>query len=385
MPKRPCAKSFRLPPKKFRHRVFVGHPLTFSDPVLAQVVDDALGSSTAEGTQCCYKSALKLYLGFCRVRKLAPFPVDSAVVASFCVWACMSISVASLKVYLAAVRSSHIDEGYRWTIPGDPLVARAVRYVKRRYGMADKALKVPISLATLFRMCCFLVGWPTPSAMCQEDLLFVAASSLAIVGFLRGGEFLFSQGGGRPLLKQSDVVASVGAHGALVSVRVAQPKARWWLQSVVVPCFDTGVGSPLNPSVWLAHYRRRSAAVLAEGGPAFAFMDGSPLTKRWMVDRTSTLLGLAGVCLLDAGGQKVSVKASSWRAGGVQSAKVAGLSDALIKALGRWSSTAWCHYLFASHADLQAAVKKMWKASRSSPSSLVVGSFAPSGLFEDAI
>jgi hypothetical protein len=44
-----------------------------------------------------------------------------------------------------------------------------------------------------------------------------------------------------------------------------------------------------------------------------------------------------------------------------------------------------CHYLFASHSDLQAAVKKMWKASRSSPSSLVVGSFAPSGLFEDAI
>jgi hypothetical protein len=378
MPKVPKAR-------RFKHRVLVGHALTRADPVLARVVDDALGSSTAAVTQACYASALKLYLSFCLVRELDPFPVDGMLLAAFCVWACMTISVASLKVYLASIRSAQIDEGHLWSMQGNPLVARAVRYVKRRYGMADKALKVPISLATLHRMCHCLAGWPVPAAMSHEDLLFVAASLVAIVGFLRGGEFLVSPGTGRKVLKHSDVVASVGVHGPVVSVRVSQPKSRWWLQSVVVPCFDTGVGSPLNPSVWLAHYRRRSASVLADGGPAFAFKDGSPLSKRWMVDRTSALLSLAGVCLLDAAGQKVTVKASSWRAGGVQSAKVAGVSDAVIKALGRWSSTAWFHYMFASHSDLQRAVKMMWKASASSTSALVVGSFAPSGLFEDAM
>ena len=82
-------------------------------------------------------------------------------------------------------------------------------------------------------------------------------------------------------------------------------------------------------------------------------------------------------------GKPVHAKASSWRAGGVQSAKQAGLNEVMIKALGRWASSAWGNYMFASLEDLRKAVGSMWSAAANTPLSLVVGSFAPSGLFED--
>jgi hypothetical protein len=369
---------------RFRFAAVGRHRIAAVDPVLADVLDSALLAHIAPTTRATYTSACKQYLGFCDTRHLSPFPVDAVWLAAYCVFACMFISVNSLKVYLSSIRSAHIDTGFDWEMSGNQTVARAIRFVKRKYGMADKALKVPVSLATLHRMCRCLKGWPNMRKMLFDDVVFVTASIIAIVCFLRGGEFLYSGPGSRPLLRHCDVVLSPNEDGkASVSVRVAQPKARWWLQSVSVPCFDLGPGCPLNPSAWLSHYRVRARSLLTENGPAFVRICGAPLDKSWMLSRTSMLLSRAGIHIIDAQGCKVAVKASSWRAGGVQSAKEAGLSDPIIKALGRWTSVAWFHYLFASHADLRKAVGSMWQAAAASPSSLMVGSFAPSGLFED--
>ena len=106
--------------------------------------------------------------------------------------------------------------------------------------MKDKALKVPISLSTLLSTCKRLPGWPVPRDMSHDDRLFVAASAMAIVCFLRGGEFLSSSGSGRPLLRQRDVVRVFDGPGAPISVNVVQPKSRWWLLDTMVPCFDLG-------------------------------------------------------------------------------------------------------------------------------------------------
>jgi hypothetical protein len=104
-----------------------------------------------------------------------------------------------------------------------------------------------------------------------------------------------------------------------------------------------------------------------------------------MIGKTQLHLARAGVSLVDADGKPVRVKAASWRSGGVQSAKLAGLSDGLIMALGRWRSIAWCSYLFATVCDLQKATTQMARAAASSPSSsILVGSFNPAGLFEEA-
>ena len=123
---------------------------------------------------------------------------------------------------------------------------------------------------------------------------------------------------------------------------------------------------------------------LPDSAPAFVLADGSPLSKQWMLTRTSDLLAKAKVILTDSDGKIVPVRASSWRAGGVQSAKAAGVSDGVIMAMGRWTSAAWVNYLFAPGVDLRRAASRMWTSSASSPSTLVVGSFSPAGIFEDS-
>ena len=89
----------------------------------------------------------------------------------------------------------------------------------------------------------------------------------------------------------------------------------------------------------------------------------------------------------DESGKPVAVKSASWRAGGVQSAKMAGLSDGTIMALGRWSSIAWTNYVFASVSDLQKATGSTWSAAcrhlHEGSSPFMVGNFSPSGIFED--
>ena len=106
-----------------------------------------------------------------------------------------------------------------------------------------------------------------------------------------------------------------------------------------------------------------------------------------MIKKTSGLLGLAGISFVTPEGVPVKTMASSWRAGGVKSAKDAGLSDGTIMAQGRWSSIAWTNYSFASISGLQAASGAMWSAALTAkaPSRLVVGSFSPAEVGEASI
>jgi hypothetical protein len=359
------------------------HPISLIDPVLAERLARDLTSHIAASTQRGYDSATKCYLRFCVVRKVSPFPCDSIWVAAWISNTTLFISVRSMKVYLAGVRSSQIDAGFSWHLGDDPMVARALRSAKYRYGMSGQALKVPISLAVVLSMCMHIRGWPNLSRLSHNDLLFVTASTIAVLGFLRGGEFLWSKSSFRPRLLTRDVhLSSLDGQNA-VEVMVARPKARWWLTDSSVTCFDPGVGCPLNPSVLLAAYRSRSSVPLRPGDPAFRLADGGILSKEWMLRRTEALLVLAKVALVDSDGKRVPMRASSWRAGGVQSAKAAGLSDSLIQAMGRWSSVAWFNYLFTSRSDLQKASRKMWGSALAPLQSLVVGSFSPAGLFSD--
>ena len=170
--------------------------------------------------------------------------------------------------------------------------------------------------------------------------------------------------------------------GICVSVR--QPKSRWWLGDARVLCFDPAPTCLLNPSFWMRSYLSLAIAPLRPSGPAFCMEDGSPLLKSWMIRRTKALLALAGIALVDIHGAAVPVRASSWRAGGVQSAREANVSDGVIMAMGRWTSVAWMNYLFSSRHDLRRAAGGMWHTAKTH-TSLLVGSFSPEGLLTDTL
>ena len=237
-----------------------------------------------------------------------------------------------------------------------------MRFVKKRYGAAAKSMKFPITLGVLQKMFLCLDGWPDLRAMSHEDRLFAAASVVGVLGMLRGGEFLWSRYSDRPLLKSADVVVQCKFGVRMLQVSIPRPKARWWLESETVLCLSPSSSSLLDPA-WLVEALRLlapEACSSAPDSPAFQLGDGSALTKRWLIDRTTSLLASAGLHFPDHLGMRVAVRAASWRAGGACTAKRAGVGDATIKHMGRWASNSFLRYTSAVElSELQSAVRRM--------------------------
>jgi hypothetical protein len=90
-------------------------------------------------------------------------------------------------------------------------------------------------------------------------------------------------------------------------------------------------------------------------GPAFVTADRKALSKVWMLRRTSALLRAAGILLFGSLGRAVSLRSSSWRCGGVESAKAAGISDSLIMSMGNCDVN---HCVFAGKPAVVAKIRR---------------------------
>ena len=92
----------------------------------------------------------------------------------------------------------------------------------------------------------------------------------------------------------------------------------------------------------------------SDPGPLFLWEDGTPLTRSLFVARFRKALveaGLESACQCYSG--------HSFRAGAASTAAALGLEDSLIKALGRWESSAYLIYLRLPREDLQMVSKKL--------------------------
>ena len=346
--------------------MIAGHHLAVADPVLARQVSEVMKSYVGLRTEQGYVSAVRSFVHFCDVRGLRPWPVDPIVMAAWIIRIMSHIKPASLKVYCAALRYRQILEGFRWDLEGNPAIYRAKRWAQAKFPCKAKGAKFAVTIAVLRKVLPLLPGWPRLDRMSHEGRLFACASVHAVGGFLRGGEFLVSSGGVRATLLFTSVVAEVVQGRKASVIFVPQPKARWWLSEVRVPCFDTGDElSP--PTIWAAYEAGSPAVARCKKGsssmallPAFHLAGGSPLSRTWLTRRTAVLCKEAGIPLCDSAGNEVVFKMASWRAGAVRSAVDAGLSDTMIMELGRWKSNAWRNYLLLSLVDVQGAARRMW-------------------------
>lgn len=273
----------------------------------------------------------------------------------------------SLPVYMAGVRFSHGDGLHSmdpWPAEGSEMVRRVMRFLKRKYPVALKAPKAPVTVQVICSMLRLLPGWPDLSLLSRDDLVFAVASVLATSGFLRGGEFLSSPSSDRHTLLFDDVaVRRVGSALAVV-IRVRQPKARWWYKSASVPCFATPGDDEFCPvRLWMAmgySALLTAAGVLRADGPALVMANGRALTRAKMVSWTAARMGQANITIVDTLGRAMVVKASSWRAGGMLSAVQAKVPEPFIRAFGRWASSSWTSYLLVCPLDMQVAARSIW-------------------------
>ena len=358
--------------------------LLAADPLSARAVSGALRSHVVESVESSYGTAATLFVRFCGVRGLDPWATSAVVLSAFVLFVCLKIKVTSLNMYMAGIRHEYINQTGSWPFQADESLRRVRRYVRRRYPCSSKATKLPISMAVLRVILPLVPGWPVISAMSQDDAAFCVGSVIAVSAFMRGGEAFFDESGDRPVLRGCHLQVREIRGVSTVVVRIPQPKTRWELDVVAVPCFSgPEAGDFWSLKLWTDYLEAFPAA--GPQSPAFRRADGSAVSKVFMVNRTVALLGQAGVPIIDIEGAASRVLASSWRAGAVQSAIAAGISESMIMELGRWKSTAWRNYLFFSQFDLQGACLEMWRCSETVEvrTGVHVGSVALSSLVQE--
>ena len=258
------------------------------------------------------------------------------------------IKSTSLRKYMSALPYGQALQPviHPWTLKGSDAVRRALRFIRHRYPCSDKASKMPISLSLIHTLALTLSGWPRLDTLQFDDLLWLAASVIGTSAFLRGGEFLASPASDRAILPLSALSYRTINDERVLIVAPPQPKTRMDLSEVSIPCFAPLSAGPLLPATLFEALCKRSPIVgsgLPERVPAFHHVDGTPLSKDFMVRHTLSLLVKAKIDGLCPSGEPTQILASSWRAGGVRSAYDAHIPESVIMELGRWRSSAWRH------------------------------------------
>jgi hypothetical protein len=288
-----------------------------------------------------YDSATRWYVRLCEVQRVIPFPLNIDNACMYLTYICMFVQLDSAIKYLSGVRNSHTLLGFTDIQGNKELLRLCIRGLKRQYPVRARFSKEPITVMLLAEFKGFL------DLTQHFDRLFWAASTGAVYQFWRGSEFLVSPG-----IPKSNTLTKLDhtwldpVEFTSSSTRLSFTKTEWWKEDVTTYAWaNESVTSPTH-----AHraYELGSPPRAQRARWLYANSDGSPLTKAQMIKRTKEL---AVKCRRNP----KRFIASSWRCGAATCAARAGLSDRLVKALGRWKGDSYMRYTFSSANELQMA------------------------------
>lgn len=135
--------------------------------------------SLKSSTHRTYSSAQKKYLNFCKKYDLVSVPADEETLTCFVAFLYLDgLKGSSIRVYLSAVRSLHIWEGYNNPL-GGPRLGMVVRGAMVCSDPPDR--KLPITFDILSELCSKAKKW-------DGSLMLISAMTLAFFGCMRAGE-----------------------------------------------------------------------------------------------------------------------------------------------------------------------------------------------------
>lgn len=244
----------------------------------------------------------------------------------FCTHLADRLHHSSIKVYLSAVRSLHIDYGFADPIVNRLQLQRLLRGIKRHQG-SNLPQRQPVT-ADLMSVLHKSLEFTNP-----DNVMLWAACCLGFFGFLRAGEFT-TNGTFDPTvhLTAADLQVDSSTNPQSFRVLIKCSKTDPFRQG----CFIyLGRGSlPLCPVTALTNYLHLRGP---GSGPLFMYQDGSPLSRSQLSSFLQTTLQAAGIPGKFSG--------HSFRIGAATTAAQRGVPDHLIKTMGRWSSDAYLLYV----------------------------------------
>lgn len=303
----------------------------------------------ASSTRKTYSSGQKSFIDFARLHpyllsepgKFLP-ATDKAVVEWICSLGGRGLQPKTIKGYLSAVRSLHVDEGLPFDACESETVRRVIRGIKRYHGERDRSPKQPITIEILQQLSS-LAG----DRSIISNASFDAAIKVAWSGFLRCGEFTLDKG--EKFSAASNLtrgcVSFVPSFADPTHVRLDLPASKTdpFRKGVSILLARAPPGSTTCPVDALKHLFTVDPQPLDQ--PLFSDSDGSALTRVYFVATLKRRLSTLGFdASLFAG--------HSFRRGAASAAAAVGYSDHEIQLLGRWRSDAFKLYIDVSRDRL---------------------------------
>lgn len=324
---------------------FPGSTATAPHPLLLAEAKALLLCGLATSSRKTYNMGTKRWLQFCSDHGvLSPLPAAEGDLCLFVTLLARSLRHSTIRSYLAGVRSFHVESGFPDPTENAKLLHRMLQGVRRVQGQASKP-KMPVTLALLERLASF-IDWSS-----HDQAMLFASWCVASGGLLRSGEFTSFSGNPAPLLRNRNLSALRCDGGFLFrSLHLEASKADPFRKGVdIVLGHSPSRANALNAMA--AYDRLRPPQARVPDAPLFAFANGQPLSKSACVDSLRAAVQVLG---LDSG----AFSGHSFRRGGAQSLRDAGVPDHLIQVIGRWASDAYKLYLTTAPRHVAALASR---------------------------
>ncbi|KAF5384159.1 hypothetical protein D9615_003180 [Tricholomella constricta] len=289
-------------------------------------------------TLTCQKS----YIDFVRLHPAVldePGKYLPATDKSIVEWAChlgdRGLQPKTIKSYLSAVRSLHVDEGLPFAACESETVRRVIRGIKRYRGERERSPKLPITPSLLQRLASI-----SGDLSDGFNVSFDAAIKTAWSGFLRCGEFTLDRGEkfNTSTHLSRGCVTFLPSFAAPTHVRLDLPASKTdpFRKGVSILIAKAPEGSTTCAVSALHHLFTSNPQPL--DAPLFSNPDGSPLTRADFVSTLKQRLTSLGINASLYSGH-------SFRRGAASAAAAVGFADFEIQLLGRWRSDAYKLYI----------------------------------------
>ena len=297
-------------------------------------------------TKKAYGAGKKRYEDFCVRFSIPPLPLTESVLCYFIAYlGDQGLMASSIRSYLSALRQWKISEGLpepQFAImPRVKQVLKGIKVVRGKEGRTTKR-KLPIT-PTILRQLGKGKGGP-------DWEMYWAACNIAFFGFLRAGELTVPSQLAYDAsyhLNVTDVSANHPSNPTIVHIRIKASKTDPFRRGTTVVYGRTG--KDLCPVEAVVAYLKHRGM---KPGPLFLHSDGRYLTKaafvRWVQER-----------LKGAGYKAEEYSGHSFRVGAATTAASAGIQDSVIKAMGRWESTAYLIYVRIPPTELQRVAAQL--------------------------
>lgn len=218
----------------------------------------------------------------------------------------------------------------------------ALRSIRKNGRKGKKLNRQPITAALLCKMA------DSMDCTTADNVLFMAAACLGVRCLLRGGEYLYKDEESVVLLRENVVFNDEGATLFLGDTKTDT--------DVSIRLFRDPEDSGICPVRRLQDAMEQAPCKDLKA-PLLQLSNGKPLSYRWVMTKLKLCLEIIGF--------KGTAGTHSLRIGGATDLARLGLPESVIKALGRWTSSAYTLYTRTADADLKKAHVAQYHLARS--------------------